>query len=638
MMRVRIRLLVGFFLLPTHALADMPSQVGTAASVLGDTNRQDLLARKHIRGEAVDGEESDELKGLREFENGLRAQNSLARTTMVQIAQEKLSGEDESKYLEFQPLLAQANVELPDPTALAQQHFLRYLDFYKNDKRGRSILTTWLRNQGRYRSLIEAVLQKHNLPSFLLYVAMIESGYDPHDKSNKGAVGLWQFMPEGARIYGLRVDYWVDERKDPSKATEAVALYFQDLKERFGTWKLALAAFNAGYGAVLKSVNKYNTNDYWTLCETEAGLPWETVLYVPKVFATAMVGENKELFGYQEIKPDEALAFQVLPVAQSLSLGQVAQWIDTPESKLVQLNPHLRRKRIPPLAEGETYPLHIPLGVNTETFAKKAKEGAAGLARYVVRFGETPAAIAKRMGIPFSSLKKTNGFGETSEVRPGTVLLIPKEAAKDSVKDAEDELVVVAQNKQTPKGKKRVFYQVVDGDTVLEIAAHFKVKSKDLASWNALDLEAILPTKLVLQLWVDPDFDDTQTILIDPKRVVLAARGSEDFTKAVEALQGRKRVVHFYKAGETLESIGQKYHMSVASVIRANYVRGITLPNTTLVPGKEIVVYEELSSEEKEAALLELRQKTARAPDESSKEIRKNTPMAASSAETGDVS
>jgi membrane-bound lytic murein transglycosylase D len=143
-------------------------------------------------------------------------------------------------------------------------------------------MASWLRKQGRWRALFEDALRRARLPLALIYVAMIESGYDPHDRSHAGAVGLWQFMPEGGKIYGLRIDYWVDERKNPERSTAAFTHYIADLKERFGAWPLALAAFNAGYGAVLRAMQKYNTNDYWELCRHEDGLPWDTLLYVPR--------------------------------------------------------------------------------------------------------------------------------------------------------------------------------------------------------------------------------------------------------------------------------------------------------------------------------------------------------------------
>src|SRR5204862_7945434 len=182
------------------------------------------------------------------------------------------------------------------------------------DKRGRAIRSGWLRAQGRWRPLFEEALAKAHLPVGLIYVSMIESSYDPHDRSHAGAVGLWQFMPEVSKIYGLRVDYWVDERKDPEKSTQAITRYLGDLKERFGGWPLALAAFNAGYGAVLRSMQKYNTNDYWELCRHEDGLPWDTMLYVPKAMAAAIVGENRALFGYADVPSDPAFSFDRVSV------------------------------------------------------------------------------------------------------------------------------------------------------------------------------------------------------------------------------------------------------------------------------------------------------------------------------------
>ncbi len=193
------------------------------------------------------------------------------------------------------------------------------------------------------------------LPLALIYVSMIESGYDPYDKSHAGAVGLWQFLPENSRIYGLRVDAWIDERKDPEKSTEAVMHYFGDLKERFGAWPLALAAFNAGYGAVLRSMQKYNTNDYWELCRHEDGLPWDTVLYVPKWMAAAVVGENRKQLGYDE-GGDAPYGFDRVEVRDSMSLAAAAQAAGVSAAQLEALNPDLRRKRTPP----EAWKLRLP--------------------------------------------------------------------------------------------------------------------------------------------------------------------------------------------------------------------------------------------------------------------------------------
>ncbi|MBA2538062.1 MAG: lytic transglycosylase domain-containing protein, partial [Deltaproteobacteria bacterium] len=135
---------------------------------------------------------------------------------------------------------------LPDLPIRWSQRLADFLVFYRDDPRGRSIMASWLRDQGRYRDLIVAQLRKAKLPEDLLYVAMIESSYDPNTLSRAGALGLWQFMPEAARIYGLRRDRWVDERRDPYRSTIAQMDYFRDLYQRFGEWHIALAAFNVG--------------------------------------------------------------------------------------------------------------------------------------------------------------------------------------------------------------------------------------------------------------------------------------------------------------------------------------------------------------------------------------------------------
>ena len=311
---------------PRLVLASSRSVSATAA---GD----DLSARRSIRGVTVEGRESPELRAMREFE-----EDRFGPLRLRDLAGEPAPSEAG----------AFAGLRRPDIPVRFEPRVQRYLELYKNERRGRSIMTAWLKRQGRYRELIESALDRHHLPRALLYIAMIESGYDPRDRSSAGAAGVWQFMPEGGRIYGLRIDYWLDERNDPEKSTEAVMRYFSDLHARFGSWHLALAAFNAGYGAVMNSVAKYNTNDYWELCRQENGLPWETVNYVPKFLATATVGANREAFGYGEVTADPAIVFDRVPVPPSTTLANVARAAGVTLEQVAQLNPELRRDRTPP--------------------------------------------------------------------------------------------------------------------------------------------------------------------------------------------------------------------------------------------------------------------------------------------------
>ncbi len=491
-----------------------------------------------------------------------------------------------------------------------EAHVIKYLEFYKEEKRGRSIMASWLRKQGRYKALIEQALDKYGLPRFLLYVSMIESGYDPHDRSNKGAVGLWQFLPEGARIYGLRVDYWIDERKDPVRSTEAAARYLGDLKARFGSWHLTLAAFNAGYGAVLRAMQKYNTNDYWELCRHEDGLPWETLLYVPKAIATALVGENKGFFGYEDLTSDPAITFDSVPVRGSVSLATAARVIGSTAEELQRLNPHLRRGRTPPLATGETWELRLPPG-SAALFGQSADARGERLEPYTVRFGERLEDVAKLRGTSVAALRRINGIEDSAEIRTGITLLLPPVGPAPAKVDAgtapplsADEIVVVAvpDRRLVVPGKKRVFYRVIPGDSIWAIAHFFKVNQAELSRWNNLDPEATLATKMVLDLWVDKDFDVSQVVLVDPSRVRVVTTGSNEFFELVETLRGRKRVQYKCQSGDTLDKIAKRFGLTVADVERINRM-GRT---TEVQPGQTIIVYQNMSSAERAAAVARL--------------------------------
>ncbi|PSM30809.1 LysM peptidoglycan-binding domain-containing protein, partial [Haliangium sp. UPWRP_2] len=501
-----------------------------------------------------------------------------------------------------------------------ESHVIRYLEFFKEERRGRSIMTSWLRKQGRYRQLIEQTLDKHGLPRFLLYVAMIESGYDPHDRSHKGAVGLWQFMPEGARIYGLRVDHWVDERKDPQRSTEAAARYLGDLKARFGSWHLALAAFNAGYGAVLRAMQKYNTNDYWELCRHEDGLPWETLNYVPKAIASALIGENRGFFGFDEVVPEPNMGFETVAIASPLSLDRIAHVVSSSAEELTRLNPELRRGRIPPLASGETWMLRVPPGTASHLAGQlDSLRRAEPLVARVVRFGERLEDIARDVGTSAANLKRLNGIEDLSDVRTGLTLLVPPGNGRGSSSSCapSDEIIVVAVPDKTLQvpGKKRVFYRVIPGDSIWAIARFFKVKEADLLTWNALDPEATLATKMVLDLWIDPGFDISQVALVDPARVRVVTTGSDEFFELVETLRGRKRIFHVVKEGETWERLAKRYGLTVADLERINR----TGRQNDLRAGQKVTVYLPMSASERSAALARLRGDAQPEPAEGSK-------------------
>jgi membrane-bound lytic murein transglycosylase D len=576
-------------------------------------NNDDLIQRRSIRGKPVEAlHESESLRQIREFEeSAFPAPNPLAPDFDKEVPPPPPSlgvGPDAiPDTLRSPPRLHEAapppetslpwlrDVKLPDFAVRWDPRVLRYLDFYKNDKRGRAIMAGWLRAQARWRPMFEDALKKAHLPLGLIYVSMIESGYDPHDKSHAGAVGLWQFMPENSKIYGLRVNYWVDERRDPEKSTEAAMRYLGDLKERFGAWPLALAAFNAGYGAVLRAMQKYNTNDYWELCRHEDGLPWDTVLYVPKWMATVVVGENRKLFGYDSLPGETPYSFDVVTVKESIGLAAAARAAGVPAAALEALNPELRRKRTPP----EPWRLRLPRGSGPR-FASSWDPRQEKVKPFVVRFGERLDDLARAFGLTEKQLRALNGIEDSSEIVPGLTLVVPESAKPPPAPTNCDTVLVAVPDKDAVvAGRKRLFYRTLPQDGLHEIANFFNVKPTELAAWNHVDLEARLASNMILQVWVDPGFDESRAALVDPSRVRLVTTGSEEFFELVEARRGRARLSYTVKKGDDWKRIGRKFGLTVADLERINRVGA---QHTDLHIGQKITVYREMSKAEKEKA------------------------------------
>ncbi|MBL8613758.1 MAG: lytic transglycosylase domain-containing protein, partial [Myxococcales bacterium] len=218
-----------------------------------------------------------------------------------------------------------SKLTMPDLPVRWDARVVRYLEFFKDDPRGHAVMAVWLKRSGRYKDMVQRTLRKKGAPEDLLYLSMIESGFEPTARSPVGALGLWQFMPETGRVYGLPQDRWADGRLNVTLATEAAADLLVDLHKRFGTWELAMAAYNMGYGGIVSMVKKYNTNDYWVLSQREGSLPWETTLYVPKILAVAVVAKNLATFGFDGLALDPPALGEEVAVAPGTPLATVAQ-------------------------------------------------------------------------------------------------------------------------------------------------------------------------------------------------------------------------------------------------------------------------------------------------------------------------
>jgi membrane-bound lytic murein transglycosylase D len=492
-------------------------------------------------------------------------------------------------------------LEMPDIPVRWDARVIRYLEFYKNDPRGRSMAASWIKKSGRYGGAIRRVLREQGIPEDILWLSLVESGFDPTIHSGAGAAGLWQFMPEGARIYGLYVDRWVDERHDPERSTLAAARYLSDLKTRFGTWELAFAAYNMGYGGLLAAIKKYNTNDFWELSKLEAGVPFETALYVPKIVAIAIVARNKSVFGCDSVELDPAVTFDKVTVNSGVSLQSVASAAGVSVDVLSGYNPQILAGRTPPLAPGlpvdTKWTLRVPEGAGAKTAKALPKliEAEPKLLRYTVRFGESIEDIAASQKTTKSTLAQLNGLRTGESVRPGTVIFVPASAgagvaalnAGVASAPSQKPLVVVPAQSFAAPGKRRVFYRVVSGDTLPEIAAVLGVTPEDLGKWNILDMDAKLHDGMTLQAYVGEKHVLAGVVALEEKDAKILVVGSPDFFKYFEGQKGRDRVFVTAKEGDTWPGLAKKYGLSVGMIERINQ-RSRTSP---IAPGERIVVY-----------------------------------------------
>jgi membrane-bound lytic murein transglycosylase D len=480
----------------------------------------------------------------------------------------------------------------PDLPVRYDERVVRYLRFYRDTPSGRAIARTWAKRSGRFTPAIRTELGRAGLPIDLAWLSLIESSHNPTIASPVGAAGLWQFMPDAARSYGLTVDRWVDERLDPERSTQAAIRYLSDLYRRFGTWDLAMAAYNMGYGGLSRSVRKFNTNSFWELARYEAGIPWETTLYVPKILATAVLMNNRRAFGLEGITADPPERFDVVVVGPSVPLLEIAHAIGVPKATLEGLNPQYLAGRTPPVAPGAargSYRVRVPQGSGGKWTPALAQTDE-GLESYVVKAGETVERIARARGTSERDLREKNRVAVSEQLAPGTVLLVPR-LVRNQEPDptSEAEVVVVPSRVIDVPDRKRVFYRVVSGDTAAGVAAAFRVSSLELADWNTLDPQARLEPGMTLQVFVQKNADLSKVLHVPEAHAKILVAGSPEFSDHFEGQNGKKRLVIAAREGDTLSAIGKRYGMTVGQMERVNR-RG---RSDAIASGERIVVYTE---------------------------------------------
>jgi membrane-bound lytic murein transglycosylase D len=436
-----------------------------------------------------------------------------------------------------------------------------YLDFFQG--KGRERMGIWLTRMPRYEAMIRERLQRENLPGDLVYLALIESGFSNTATSRAKAVGMWQFMKATAKGYGLRVDSWVDERRDPFKATDAAVRHLRDLNRRFGSLYLAAAAYNAGSGKVSRGLRRLPDDDsdapdsdatFFRLADTKL-LRRETKDYVPKLIAAALIAKEPQRYGFRP-GPPELIAYDSIIVPDMTGLDVVARLADTTVAAIRELNPQYLRLTTPP---GRRSMIRLPTGHGPMTVAAYAqlprRQRVTFIEHFVAR-GETLSGIAQRYRVSQSMLFAANPKVKSRALRIGQRIVVPTGGMPSTKVARRMAEPVVAAGTST-----RTFHRVKRGETISEIADEYGVSQRELLDWNGLDRRGRIRAGQQIRV-SPPDLRPGPTA--QPQDGIPQESSGER--------------THIVRRGETLKGLAKRYGVSVQALRTANgMTEGATL-------------------------------------------------------------
>ena len=375
------------------------------------------------------------------------------------------------------------------------EKFIRYFQ-----TGGRKRFELYLSRSGKYVGMMQKILVRYGLPEDLVYVALIESGFSPKAYSVAKAAGPWQFISETGRRYGLRIDWWADERRDAEKSTHAAASYLRDLYGMFESWPLATAAYNAGEGKIQRAVTRYKSDDFSELIRHRY-LKQETKDYVPKMLAALTIAKDPEKYGFGDVAYEAPLDLRTVTVPGGTDLATVARLLDVPVETICEWNPELRRFCTPP--NRERYDLRLSVDaarLAEERMEEIRTEAKVTFLQHNVRKGESLQALADRYKTTVPVLMELNGLKRNALGRNAR-LVIPVTGLmeNESVPGTEvspDQLTMA--HMRVVEGSRRARIRggrspepedsvtVRKGDTMARLAKRHGVRVKSLASANGL--------------------------------------------------------------------------------------------------------------------------------------------------------
>ncbi|MBX5481650.1 MAG: LysM peptidoglycan-binding domain-containing protein [Myxococcaceae bacterium] len=442
-----------------------------------------------------------------------------------------------------------------------------YIRFFQGP--GRRWFRKWMSRSTRYIPVMQPILEEAGVPRDTVYLAMIESGFSAQAYSWARAAGPWQFIAGTGREFGLKENFWVDERRDPIKSTRAAARYLKQLYDQLGHWHLAWAGYNTGAARVKRLCERRHTRSFWEISEGR-GLAKETRHYVPKLIAAALIAKNPAAFGFRDEEFDfqPPLEFDVVPIPDLTDLSVIARAAGVSEQEIRELNPELKRWCTPPATEDKPYLLRLPKGTADRfaaNFEKIPKHERMHYVEHHVKRGDTLSAIARRYGSEVEPIMRFNKLRSARALQINQTLIIPvpQSHARTARREPSATPPSAAPRSRPPlkseviAGKTRITYGVQSGDTLWGICQRFNCSVDNLRKWNHLPRRGRrLQPGTVLAIWTDRDVHAS-----GPAHTSAPARADSAAATAS---------VHALAPGETLWSVSRKYGVSVDDLKKWN--------------------------------------------------------------------